>query len=959
MGEGNQMFSNVRFLLSARVDEQELIKNEMIERGGKQINYLSDNVTHVIADSITENKAAEEAIDIFEKPVVTSRWIWMSIKANRLLPSGAFSPNKQILKSVVAHVSTMGLSVDDVKRLYATITFYGGSVVASFNQKSCTHVIVSKAEGSIYEQVTGSNDCRKIVTPDWVFDTIKNGAICDEKVYDPGLLVNRPANVQNEIKNLDDNHISQPNQESDQSKHDSRPGFWGSGDAEIAKEQPLPSSPRPTQPADPRFVRPTLEGRQLNSNTSPQAQCMNIQTSNQAGPTQIQAQGPVQQMHVGQPGSHPQAMHVQGQTVQVQQQLMPQQSLQHRQTMMPPQQSPQYRQTIMPPQHRQAIMTSQQAQVPSNMHQQALTTSPHVMHQVGPRFVRQTIDHRQLNPNVGPYAQRMNIQNMNQASPTHIQGQGAPQQIHVGQSGPHIQTMHVQGQIVQVQQKQSPPHRHTMMPPQQGQVQNNIHPQAMPNSPRVMHQVGPRFIRQTIDHRQANSNVGPYAQRMNIQNMNQASPTHIQGQGAPQQMHVGQSGPHIQTMHMQGQIIQVQQQLPPQRSPQQHQTIMISQQAQVPNNVHQQALSGSPRIVHQAGPRFFTHNSSSPDVRSTPVNCNKGKPALKGPPTFTKAPEPQAPPLPQLPSLGNNELHLSVKKVNQTLEELDALVGAVGHESPADIPEGMFLIGCVFLMHEYDRAKGCFSDSWQNLVKSHGGEITNNLAECTHLICETRLSELFWQAINEGKRCVTIYWLNDVLASKHMRPPWRALHVPLPFAQNNRPCKDLVISATNYRGTEKAVIREMVKQVGGIYDQCMSPKTGVLVCRKLGGDKHKKAYQWKLPMVNTQWLSDIVLGCKDTDPYCRSEIMPKYQLFTLKPTEDPFELKVSCKENAKLFLPWHKPIRFNKHKLELKNNGEQQSGVTNNSIIAELKKETDIADASANTIIAERCAGIN
>jgi hypothetical protein len=37
------------------------------------------------------------------------------------------------------------------------------------------------------------------------------------------------------------------------------------------------------------------------------------------------------------------------------------------------------------------------------------------------------------------------------------------------------------------------------------------------------------------------------------------------------------------------------------------------------------------------------------------------------------------------------------------------------------------------------------------------------------------------QALREGKRCVTAYWLNDVVMKQQVLPPWQALHFPTPF----------------------------------------------------------------------------------------------------------------------------------------------------------------------------------
>ena len=39
------------------------------------------------------------------------------------------------------------------------------------------------------------------------------------------------------------------------------------------------------------------------------------------------------------------------------------------------------------------------------------------------------------------------------------------------------------------------------------------------------------------------------------------------------------------------------------------------------------------------------------------------------------------------------------------------------------------------------------------------------------------------QALKEGKRLVTVYWLNDIVVKKKVVPPWKAIHFPMPAKQ--------------------------------------------------------------------------------------------------------------------------------------------------------------------------------
>ena len=68
------------------------------------------------------------------------------------------------------------------------ITYYGGSFRLQL-ESDCTHLISTKPEGLKYEKAVETNDKIKIVTPDWVIDSVKNKSLCDEDLYHPRLLI--------------------------------------------------------------------------------------------------------------------------------------------------------------------------------------------------------------------------------------------------------------------------------------------------------------------------------------------------------------------------------------------------------------------------------------------------------------------------------------------------------------------------------------------------------------------------------------------------------------------------------------------------------------------------------------------------------------------------------------------------------------------------------------------------
>ncbi|PKU35395.1 pax-interacting protein hypothetical protein [Limosa lapponica baueri] len=75
------------------------------------------------------------------------------------------------------------------------------------------------------------------------------------------------------------------------------------------------------------------------------------------------------------------------------------------------------------------------------------------------------------------------------------------------------------------------------------------------------------------------------------------------------------------------------------------------------------------------------------------------------------------------------------------------------------------------------------------IIQAHGGTVDPTLtSRCTHLLCESQVSNMYAQALRERKRCITAHWLNSILKKKKMVPPHRALHFPVAFPPGGKPC---------------------------------------------------------------------------------------------------------------------------------------------------------------------------
>lgn len=120
-----------------------------------------------------------------------------------------------------------------------------------------------------------------------------------------------------------------------------------------------------------------------------------------------------------------------------------------------------------------------------------------------------------------------------------------------------------------------------------------------------------------------------------------------------------------------------------------------------------------------------------------------------------------------------------------------------GHESRVQLPEKLCLIGCVFFLVEHEVGPLRISESMRqvlmkNVIKLGGQFELNYNSTVTHVLCQTQQHPLVQQALAECKRCVTIFWLNEILEDRKMRPPFRVWHLPSAFATGQNPCSGKV-----------------------------------------------------------------------------------------------------------------------------------------------------------------------
>ena len=122
-----------------------------------------------------------------------------------------------------------------------------------------------------------------------------------------------------------------------------------------------------------------------------------------------------------------------------------------------------------------------------------------------------------------------------------------------------------------------------------------------------------------------------------------------------------------------------------------------------------------------------------------------------------------------------------------------------GHESRQMIPPEFCLIGCVFYIAPYYLESPNTTKivpGWRRQIEKFGGRVIDNYLAgpnngVTHVVTENMSTSLAKVALQDGKRCVTIFWLEDVLCNKRLLPPWRFYHLPVAYG-DTKPCRNHV-----------------------------------------------------------------------------------------------------------------------------------------------------------------------
>ncbi|XP_025192742.1 PAX-interacting protein 1-like, partial [Melanaphis sacchari] len=199
-----------------------------------------------------------------------------------------------------------------------------------------------------------------------------------------------------------------------------------------------------------------------------------------------------------------------------------------------------------------------------------------------------------------------------------------------------------------------------------------------------------------------------------------------------------------------------------------------------------------------------------------------------------------------------------------------------------------FLSDCHFwIVNEHKELPGGSNRLYFNeqRVMEHGGILAYRYSnEVTHVICNSQKNNEVFRALSDHKKCVTDYWLSDIIGEKKIVEPWLAHHFPIPYSYNNLPCEDYQIAIVNFNKNDHFRVKVMAEIAGACVTNKVSHNTHVVISQNLEGEIIKRALTFKIPVVNVQWISDILLGEKIS---FHDSNKIKYQQFELC---DPFSI---------------------------------------------------------------------
>lgn len=783
-----ELFKDVKFYVVGDIDPKVI---QLLKDGkAKEVSYNA-LASHIISED-GDNPDVGESREVFDLPVVKPSWVTLSVQCGALLPVNGFSPEScQIFFGVAACLSQV--SSEDRSMLWALITFYGGDCQLNLNKK-CTHLIVPEPKGEKYE-CAYKRESIKIVTPDWVLDSISDKAKKDEASYHPRLIIYEEEEEEEEEENEEQYSQNEASTDEKSSPASSREGSPLGDQAFSPKSIDADKTKGELMFDDSSDSSPEKHERNLNWTTAEVPQTAptksRLPSGKDSGLINLCANVPPV------PGN------------------------------------------ILSSEIRSNIMASVQNPQSSGRPEVMAAWSPAVRTL---RNITNNADIQQVNrpSNVAHILQSLSAPTKTLEQQVNHSQQGHSNAVLLSQVKLTPET-HLQQQQQQHQSQQQQQHHPLLhLPPQQIMP---LQPQPQLQQPQIYQQP---FSQQPHQFAQQQQQQQQVHQHQFSQQQLQFPPQQVHSQ---QQMHRPQQPLQFQHQHaLQQQLHQLQQQQPQQQQLQQQNLQQQQQQLQQQNlqhqqqqNLQQQLQQHQQQMQQQLQQHHLQRIQQQQQQQMQNQMQNQTSQHLTQTPQTLQHQIPVQPP--QHPQLQQHQLF--------------------GHDPSIEIPEDYFLLGCVFAIADYPEQ---MSDkqllaTWKRIIQAHGGTVDPTLtSRCTHLLCESQVSNMYAQALRERKRCITAHWLNSVLKKKKMVPPHRALHFPVAFPPGGKPCSQHIISVTGFVDSDRDDLKLMAYLAGAKYTGYLCRSNTVLICKEANGLKYEKAKEWRIPCVNAQWLCDILLG---------------------------------------------------------------------------------------------------
>ncbi|KAL1373433.1 hypothetical protein pipiens_018660, partial [Culex pipiens pipiens] len=182
----DDLFKSVKYFITGTLAPN---VSKLLEDGGATVSKFMDFSTHVVcgASGYDENEISQAA-ELYEVPSVTEAWVLASVRLGRLASTKAYFPLKSALFSNLTFAATQ-LDNRDLKRLFAAVTFHGGTFRNVFDSRT-THLISGSTKGPVYAKaVSFAGSSLALVTPDWAIESLRNNALLPTDIYHPRLVI--------------------------------------------------------------------------------------------------------------------------------------------------------------------------------------------------------------------------------------------------------------------------------------------------------------------------------------------------------------------------------------------------------------------------------------------------------------------------------------------------------------------------------------------------------------------------------------------------------------------------------------------------------------------------------------------------------------------------------------------------------------------------------------------------